>query len=144
MGQKRLEEHWHRRWAQHRETVLRCGEAGMGLFVVVALLWRLAGGGVFAQVSWGLAVWAPPPTSTATQAVAGQPTVPADLPPKVRAFVALALPYALQAHQMLTWQTSVILAQWGLEHGWSVPDAQGYNWGNTEYAPGCLKPGRFC
>jgi hypothetical protein len=70
--------------------------------------------------------------------------VPADLPPNVRAFVRLALPYALQAHQSLGWQTSVLLAQWGLEHGWQVPDAQGYNWGNTEYAPGCPKPGRFC
>lgn len=73
-------------------------------------------------------------------------TLPSNLPANVRAFLNLALPYAQQAHETLGWQTSVILAQWGLEHGWTVPDAQGYNWGNTTYAPSCpYKAGsRFC
>jgi hypothetical protein len=87
-------------------------------------------------------VWQPTPTPSPSQSPLTD--APADLPPNVRAFIHLALPYAQQAYTRLSWQTSVILAQWGLEHGWTVPDAQGYNWGNTEYAPGCPKPGRFC
>lgn len=60
----------------------------------------------------------------------------ADLPAKVASFVRLALPYAFQAHQALGWQTSVILAQWGLEQGWYVPSYTGYNWGNVGLMPG--------
>ncbi len=76
---------------------------------------------------------------------AALPAIPRDLPDNVYSFIELALPYAAQAHQTLGWPLSVVLAQWGLEHGWSVPDAQGYNWGNTEYAPGCPYAGsRFC
>jgi hypothetical protein len=83
----------------------------------------------------------PPPTPTAPPL----PAVPADLPANVHSFVVLALPYAVQAHQALAWPISVLMAQWGLEHGWSVPDAQGYNWGNTTYAPGCPYRGsNFC
>jgi hypothetical protein len=59
-----------------------------------------------------------------------------DLPAKVASFVKLALPYAFQAHQALGWQTSVILAQWGLEQGWHVPSYTGYNWGNVGLLPG--------
>ena len=95
-------------------------------------------------VNWLAVEWQPTPTPTPPLASSPVAEVPADLPPKIRAFIQLALPYAAQVHADLTWQTSVILAQWGLEHGWTVPDAQGYNWGNTEYAPGCMKPGRFC
>lgn len=72
------------------------------------------------------------------------PALPSGVPANVRAFVRLALPFARQAHHALGWQTSVIVAQWGLEHGWAVPDAQGYNWGNTTYAPGCTQRGGFC
>jgi hypothetical protein len=95
-------------------------------------------------VSWVAAVWQPTTTPTPSPSPSPLTAAPADLPPNVRAFIQLALPYAQQAHATLTWQTSVILAQWGLEHGWQVPDSQGYNWGNTTYAPGCPKPGRFC
>ncbi|HEX8032950.1 MAG TPA: LysM peptidoglycan-binding domain-containing protein, partial [Ktedonobacterales bacterium] len=49
----------------------------------------------------------------------------------VKSFVQLALPYARQAHQQTGWPTSLILAQWGLEHGWHVPSHTGYNWGNV-------------
>jgi hypothetical protein len=120
-------------------------EGIMLLVVLVALLWRLEqAGSVFAQAPWTLTAWMPPTPVQTTGGVPDQPTAPADLPPNVRSFITLALPYARQAHQALGWQTSVILAQWGLEHGWHVPDAQGYNWGNTTYAPGCEKPGRFC
>lgn len=53
-----------------------------------------------------------------------------------QAFIALALPYAQQAHAATGWPVSVILAQWGVEHGWSVPTFTGYNWGNVAALPG--------
>jgi hypothetical protein len=87
------------------------------------------------------------PTSKPAKPAAppGLPAIPNDLPANVHNFVVIALPYAVQAHEELGWHTSVFLAQWGLEHGWHVPDAQGYNWGNTTYAPGCPYHGsRFC
>jgi hypothetical protein len=58
------------------------------------------------------------------------------LPAQIDSFLNLALPYALQAHKALGWQTSVILAQWGLEQGWHVPSYTGYNWGNVGPMPG--------
>lgn len=71
------------------------------------------------------------------------PSVPAvQQPPRygsasgVKSFVQLALPYARQAHQQTGWPTSLILAQWGLEHGWHVPSHTGYNWGNVAALPG--------
>jgi hypothetical protein len=85
------------------------------------------------------------PPTPAAPAQPALPAIPNDLPNNVHSFAALALPYAIQAHQALGWPTSVILAQWGLEHGWSVPDANGYNWGNTTFAPNCQYRGsRFC
>ncbi|HLW01865.1 MAG TPA: hypothetical protein VKT82_24640 [Ktedonobacterales bacterium] len=135
---------WTRLWAKRDQLKDWCGGGVLLLLVFIAFIFRLEqSGDVFAQAPWQLSAWMPTPVQTSEEAP-GQPTVPADLPSNVHAFVRLALPYALQAHQALGWQTSVLLAQWGLEHGWQVPDAQGYNWGNTEYAPGCPKPGRFC
>lgn len=71
------------------------------------------------------------------------PAIPsANQPPRygsasgVRSFVQLALPYARQAHQQTGWPTSLILAQWGLEHGWHVPSHTGFNWGNVAALPG--------
>ncbi len=74
------------------------------------------------------------------------PVIPDDLPGNVHDFVEIALPSAVKAHKQVGWPISVLLAQWGLEHGWHVPDAQGYNWGNTTYAPGCPyhDGSRFC
>ncbi len=46
-------------------------------------------------------------------------------------FIATMLPYARHASQTLHWPVSVILAQWGVEHGWSLPDFDGWNVGNT-------------
>lgn len=87
----------------------------------------------------------PPAATSPTAAPPKLPAIPTDLPNNVRSFMKVALPFAVQAHQALNWPTSTILAQWGLEHGWSVPDAQGYNWGNTTYAPNCPYRGsRFC
>jgi hypothetical protein len=48
------------------------------------------------------------------------------------AFVATMLPYARHASQTLGWPVSVILAQWGVEHGWTLPDFDGWNVGNTK------------
>src|SRR5262249_43247461 len=53
-----------------------------------------------------------------------------------QAFVALALPYARQAHQSSGWPVSLILAQWGLEQGWKTPGYTGYNFGNVAALPG--------
>ncbi len=79
-----------------------------------------------------LATKAHPPASTGPHL----PVVPTNLPSNVYTFIQLALPYAFQAHEKLGWQTSVILAQWGLEEGWYVPTATGYNWGNVRSVPG--------
>src|SRR5689334_5068945 len=122
-----------RGWARRCQILVWCGRAGALLVLLAALLWRLAPGNAFAQVDWALATWMKLSLAPTQTKPPSQPTVPPDLPPSVRLFIRLALPYALQAHQALRWQTSVILAQWGLEHGWYVPDAQGYNWGNTTY-----------
>ncbi len=54
----------------------------------------------------------------------------------VKDFITLALPYARQANQQTGWPVSLILAQWGLEHGWHVPSYTGYNWGNSGAVPG--------
>jgi hypothetical protein len=47
-------------------------------------------------------------------------------------FIEFALPYAQRAHATLHWPVSVILAQWGLEHGWRMPDFDGFNFGNEK------------
>lgn len=60
-------------------------------------------------------------------------------------FVCAALPFARLAQQAIVkgpnaqphpWYVSVILAQWGIEHGWNIPDYTGYNWGNSSALPG--------
>lgn len=51
-------------------------------------------------------------------------------------FIQFALPFAQSAHQQTGWPVSMILAQWGLEHGWLVPGFTGYNWGNVGALPG--------
>ena len=48
------------------------------------------------------------------------------------AFITTMLPYARHASQTLGWPVSVILAQWGVEHGWTLPDFDGWNVGNTK------------
>jgi LysM repeat protein len=53
-----------------------------------------------------------------------------------QSFVQLALPYAVSAHQQCNWPVSLILAQWGLEHGWQIPGFTGYNWGNSSAITG--------
>ncbi|WIG60257.1 MAG: hypothetical protein OJF49_003005 [Ktedonobacterales bacterium] len=54
----------------------------------------------------------------------------------VQPFIKFALPYAQSAHQQTGWPTSLILAQWGVEHGWKLPDYTGYNFGNCGAVPG--------
>jgi len=88
---------------------------------------------VFPSLAGAQAVIPPTPTSPPTPAV---PIAPNDVPANVHGFLVLALPYAVEAHQALGWPTSVILAQWGLEHGWFVPDYTGYNWGNVSAIAG--------
>lgn len=71
------------------------------------------------------------------------PAVPAvSNPPKlgtargVKQFIAFVLPYARRAHAQTGWPTSLILAQWGVEHGWRLPGYTGYNFGNCGAIPG--------
>ncbi|HEV2659139.1 MAG TPA: LysM peptidoglycan-binding domain-containing protein [Ktedonobacteraceae bacterium] len=52
------------------------------------------------------------------------------------AFVNFVLPYAQRASADTGWPVSVILAQWGLEQGWSTPGFDGYNFGNCGAYPG--------
>ncbi len=47
-------------------------------------------------------------------------------------FVATMLPYARRANQTLGWPVSMILAQWGVEHGWTLPDFDRWNEGNVK------------
>ena len=82
------------------------------------------------------------PTTAAAHSNSGSQGPTSSRPPVlgtaagVDAFIALALPYARQAHAQTGWPVSVILAQWGLEHGWRIPGFTGYNWGNTGAMPG--------
>lgn len=75
--------------------------------------------------------------------VKSAPAVPAVAqPPKlgtargVSQFIAFVLPYARRAHAQTGWPTSLILAQWGVEHGWHLPSYTGYNFGNCGAIPG--------
>jgi hypothetical protein len=61
----------------------------------------------------------------------------------VGSFVCTALPFARMVQQEQAadglphpWYVSVILGQWGVEHGWNIPDYTGYNWGNSSAIPG--------
>jgi LysM repeat protein len=54
----------------------------------------------------------------------------------VHNFITFALPYARRAHDATGWPTSMILAQWGLEHAWHLPSYTGYNFGNCGAVPG--------
>ncbi len=78
----------------------------------------------------------PPPPPPPGHTAPSLPSIPNNLPTNVHSFIALALSYAIQAHHALGWQTSVILAQWGLEVGWHVPSYTGYNFGNVSSVPG--------
>jgi hypothetical protein len=116
------------------------GRCFLLLVVVILGLWFCRG----FTLAWQQTTPEHPAPVGSVTAQAALSRVPAGLPSNVQAFVVLALPFAQQAYQALGWQTSVILAQWGLEHGWVVPDSQGYNWGNTTYAPGCVLRDGFC
>jgi hypothetical protein len=116
------------------------GRCFLLLMLVILGLWFCRG----FTLAWQQTTPAQPVPIGSVTAQAALSRVPAGLPSNVQAFVVLALPFARQAHQALGWQTSVILAQWGLEHGWVVPDSQGFNWGNTTYAPDCVLYGGFC
>jgi len=58
-------------------------------------------------------------------------------------FICTALPFARLANQRMEeagmshpWYVSTILAQWGVEFGWSMPSYTGYNFGNVSGIPG--------
>lgn len=73
----------------------------------------------------GVQVIAPPAAARTTGHVSG-----------VQPFIAFSLPFARRAHDQTGWPVSMILAQWGLEHGWRLPGYTGYNFGNCGAVPG--------
>ncbi|HEX6123092.1 MAG TPA: LysM peptidoglycan-binding domain-containing protein, partial [Ktedonobacterales bacterium] len=77
----------------------------------------------------------PTPTPTPTPAKAA-PTPKPGAVSGVQPFIKLVLPYAKRAHAQTGWPTSVIIAQWGVEHGWKLPSFTGYNFGNVASVPG--------
>ncbi len=88
-----------------------------------------------------------PPTPTATSAPAPIKSVqpyyaPHPVVSGVWNFICAALPYARMAQQdqeqagMRPWYVSVILSQWGIEDGWTMPTYTGYNFGNTSALSG--------
>lgn len=73
----------------------------------------------------GVHVIAPPAAARTTGHVSG-----------VQPFIEFSLPFARRAHDQTGWPVSMILAQWGLEHGWKLPGYTGYNFGNCGAVPG--------
>ena len=88
----------------------------------------------------------------ALMAIGAAPAVPTPFPlgptpPPVStpaAFIATMLPYAQQAHRDLGWPVSVVLAQMGVEHGWSFPDFDGWNLANSKAFPDPNGDGGVC
>ena len=82
------------------------------------------------------------------QAIAGAQALNLPTPHPVsteRDFLQLLLPYARVAHDQTGWPVSVILAQWGQEHGWQLPDFDGWNLGNEKaYGNQPITPSGFC
>lgn len=60
------------------------------------------------------------------------------------AFIATMLPFAQQLHQDLGWPVSVTLAQMGVEHGWRLPDFDGWNLANSKVFPDPDGDGGVC
>lgn len=60
------------------------------------------------------------------------------------AFIRTMLPYAQQAHRDLGWPVSMVLAQMGVEHGWSFPDFDGWNLANSKAFPDPNGDGGVC
>ncbi len=100
----------------------------MFLMLAAGVLWGLSG-----TIPAVASAHANPSAATQATGHAGSASANPATPASVSgesAFVAFALPYARQAHAALGWPVSVILAQWGDEHGWQLPDFDGWNFGN--------------
>lgn len=121
----------------------RLAFAGMlgALLVVLLIFVPIAHGAGFSVPSigaqGGLAEY-PTPTPTAVPIYPDHPFASG-----IGDFICVALPFArlvqqreLAAGLRYPWYVSMILAQWGVEHGWNIPDYTGYNWGNSSAIPG--------
>lgn len=80
----------------------------------------------------------PTPTATPVPLYPSTPYVSGEY-----GFVCVALPFARLAQQKMLdegmahpWYVSVMLAQWGVEQGWTLPGYTGYNWGNVSAVAG--------
>ncbi len=60
------------------------------------------------------------------------------------AFITTMLPFAQQLHHDLGWPVSVTLAQMGVEHGWRLPDFDGWNLANSKVFPDPDGDGGVC
>ncbi|HET9111465.1 MAG TPA: hypothetical protein VFN78_11610 [Ktedonobacterales bacterium] len=60
------------------------------------------------------------------------------------AFITTMLPFAQQLHHDLGWPVSVTLAQMGVEHGWRLPDFDGWNLANSKVFPDPAGDGGVC
>ena len=60
------------------------------------------------------------------------------------AFITTMLPFAQQLHHDLGWPVSVTLAQMGVEHGWRLPDFDGWNLANSRPFPDPAGDGGVC
>jgi len=130
--------HPHVRARTHRLTLATVLLMGLVLMVAFVPVAHAAGLGLPNWVPLANARAYPTPTPTPTPIYPNHPVVSG-----VGAFICTALPFArlVQTRQMQQglphpWYVSVMLAQWGVEHGWSIPDYTGYNWGNSSAIPG--------
>jgi hypothetical protein len=122
----------------HRMTLATVLVLALGLLVIFVPVARGAGLGVPNWVPLADARAYPTPTPSPTPIYAVHPVVFG-----VHDFICTALPFArlVQVKQKQNglphpWYVSVIIAQWGVEHGWHIPDYTGYNWGNSSAIPG--------
>jgi hypothetical protein len=123
----------------HRIVIAGAGAIlAVALFFTVIPLARGSTGGPLAYWLGGAHGYAfPTPTPTPRPVYAVHPVVSGEYD-----FVCTALPFARLAQQEMIqngqhpWYLSVILAQWGIEQGWSMPGYTGYNFGNVSAISG--------
>jgi hypothetical protein len=116
--------------------LLALTQALVGTLTPLARSERQAIGGVFLAFSAG----ARAPTDPTPF-----PLEPTPLPvASPAAFIATMLPFAQQLHHDLGWPVSMMLAQMGVEHGWRLPDFDGWNLANSKVFPDPDGDGGVC
>lgn len=106
----------------------------VGTLTPLARSERQAIGGVFSAFSAGMPMTSTPFPRGPTPRPVASPA----------AFIATMLPFAQQLHHDLGWPVSVTLAQMGVEHGWRLPDFDGWNLANSKVFPDPNGDGGVC